>query len=318
MTLSGIEKLTVLGAGVLGGQIAWHSAYKGKQVTVYDINENALDTCKAAQSGYADIYLADVGATPADIEATRSRLNFSTNLADAVKDTDLVIEAVPEIPDIKTSVYSDLAKLLPEHTIIASNSSTFLPSTFAEATGRPSQFCCLHFANLIWAANIAEVMAHPSSSRDTLLAVTRFAIEIGMVPIPVRKEQNGYVLNTWFVELLKSSITLIANGVCAAEDVDRTFLIANPGAQLGPCAMVDIVGMTTAYNIASYWGEVSGDEQWFINRDYLKANFIEKNKMGMSVGEGFYSYPNPAFAEPDFLKVPDISSAEAMVDLIKP
>jgi len=308
-----MKHLTVLGSGVLGGQIAWHSAYKGKTVVVYDIDEAALARCRGAHEVYAGIYLQDVGATAAEIAATRGRLSFTTDLAQAVARADLVIEAVPEIPAVKTSVYTAMAPLLPAHTLIATNSSTLLPRDFAAATGRPEKFCALHFANLIWSMNLAEVMAHPGTSKDTLTQVTEFALDIGMVPIAVQKEQNGYVLNTWFVPLLNAAQTLVTNGVCAPEDVDRTYLIANRGARIGPMGMIDVVGMKTGYDVLMYWGHVNGDEQMLKNAAYVKKNFLDQGKLGLQTGQGYYSYPDPAFMRPDFLALPDRSKVAEIV-----
>lgn len=314
---SGLKNLSMIGAGVLGGQIAWQSAFKGKQVVVYDINQEGLERCKAAQQMYAGIYQQDLGATPEQIEQTRSRLRFTTDLADAVAAADVIIEAVPEVPEIKIKLYQQMAELLPAHTIIATNSSTLLPSQFAEYTGRPEQYCALHFANLIWALNVAEVMAHTGTSEATLTAITGYAIEIGMVPIPIQKEQNGYVLNSWFVPLLQASLGLVVNGVSTPEYVDRTFMIANRSS-MGPCAMIDMVGMATAYNIGMHWGTVKNDQQMLKNAAYLKAHFIDKGLMGFQTGEGFYKYPNPAFQASDFLDVPDFSAVAGLVKLIKP
>jgi len=199
MSRSHLDRLTVLGAGVLGSQIGWHSAFKGKTVVIYDPVPEALRKAKVAHDTYAQIYKAQLGASDADIAATRARLTLSGDLKAAVAQADFVIEAVPEVPDIKTQVYREMAGLLPPHTLIATNSSTLLARDFADATGRPAKFCALHFANLIWTMNLAEVMAHAGTARETLTVVTHFAIEIGMVPIPVQKEQNGYVLNSWFV-----------------------------------------------------------------------------------------------------------------------
>lgn len=137
--MSSINKVTVLGSGVLGGQIAWHTAYKGKSV-VYDIAADALERCQRAHGQYAEIYRQDVGAGEADIAAPRSRLRYSTDLADAVKQADLVIEAVPEVPAIKTEIHRKMAPLLPPHRLIATNSSTLLARDFAVATGRPDKF----------------------------------------------------------------------------------------------------------------------------------------------------------------------------------
>ncbi|MEJ2542206.1 MAG: 3-hydroxyacyl-CoA dehydrogenase [Gemmatimonadota bacterium] len=305
MAGSGLDRVTVLGAGVLGGQIAWHSAYQGKTVAVYDPFPEAVDRARTAHESYAAIYRKDLGADDAALDATRSRLSFFGDLEPAVADADLVIEAVPEVPEIKNDVYGQMAGLLPERTLIATNSSTLLPRDFAEATGRPDRYCALHFANMIWALNVVEIMAHPGTSPDTLTAVTRFGIEIGQVPIPVQKERNGYVLNSWFVPLLTAGISLVAEGVATPEDVDRTFMIMNRGCSMGPCGMTDMVGMKTAYDVSAYWGEVNDDDQMRSNAAFLKENFLDKGLQGMLGGKGFYTYPDPAYAADDFLAVPD-------------
>ncbi|GAA3524843.1 3-hydroxyacyl-CoA dehydrogenase [Aeromicrobium panaciterrae] len=314
--MSRLNNVTLLGSGVLGGQIAWHSAYKGKTVIVYDIAEDALKHCRDMHDQYAAIYLADVGATNAEIVATRDRLTYTTVLADAVAQTDLVIEAVPEIPDVKTAVYEEMASFLPEHTLVATNSSTFLPSTFAEATGRPEKFCALHFGNGIWAMNFAEIMAHASTTRTTLTEITEFAIEIGMMPIPVRKEQNGYVVNTWTVALSNAAQTLVTNGISTPEDVDRSFM--KFGFPIGPFGMLDQVGMKTAYDVLSYWGVENSDEQMTANANYIKENLLDKGLLGAQTGQGYYTWPSPSFLEPDFLAVPDISKVSEIVSLLMP
>ena len=318
MSHSHLDRLTVLGAGVLGGQIGWHSAFKGKSVVIYDPFPEALRKAAVAHDTYAQIYAAELGASPDDIAATRARLTLSSDLKAAVARADFVIEAVPEIPETKTQVYREMAGLLPPHTLVATNSSTLLARDFAEAIGRPAKYCALHFANLIWRLNLAEIMAHPGTARETLTAVAHFAIEIGMVPIPVQKEQNGYVLNSWFVPLLAAGATLVVNGVATPEEVDRTFMIANRGCAMGPCGMVDVVGMKTAYDICSYWGAVNNDAQMLRNAAYVKERFLDHGLQGMLGGEGFYKYPNPAYAAPDFLEVPDASVVPALVDRIMP
>lgn len=316
--MSRIDHLTTLGSGVLGGQIAWHSAFRGKTVVACDVSDEALAKCRAAHEVYAGIYRSALGATEADIAQTRARLSYTSDLAAAVSKADLVIESVPEVPEIKTRAYEAMAPLLPQHTLLATNSSTLLASDFAAATGRPTKFCALHFANLIWALNIAEIMAQPATDDDTLTQGTEFAIEIGMVPIAVRKEQNGYVLNTWFVALLNAAQTLVTNGVSTPEDVDRSYLICNPGAGRGPMAMIDMVGMQTALNVLSYWGTRNQDEQMLRNAEYIKARFVDHGKLGLPTGEGYYRYPNPAYERPDFLAVPDKSTVPAIVALARP
>lgn len=316
--MSRIHRLTTLGSGVLGGQIAWHSAYRGKTVVAYDLNDEALARCRAAHDQYARIYRSDVGASEDAIAATRARLSYTTDLAAAVAEADLVIESVPEVPDIKTAAYRKMARLLREHTLLATNSSTLLASDFAAATGRPEKFCALHFANLIWLMNVAEIMAHPTTADDTLTQVTEFAIEIGMLPIPVRKEQNGYVLNTWFVALLNAAQTLVTNGISTPEDVDRTFLKCNPGAVMGPMALIDMVGMQTALNVLMYWGHKNNDEQMLRNAQYVKTHFVDQGLFGLPTGQGYYRYPNPAYQDKDFLAIPDMSRVPELVALARP
>jgi len=316
--MSRIHRLTTLGSGVLGGQIAWHSAYRGKTVVAYDVNDEALARCRAAHDQYARIYRTDVGASEDAIAATRARLTYTSDLAAAVANADLVIESVPEVPEIKTAAYRKMAPLLREHTLLATNSSTLLPSDFAAATGRPEKFCALHFANLIWLMNVAEIMAHSTTADDTLTQVTEFAIEIGMLPIPVRKEQNGYVLNTWFVALLNAAQTLVTNGISTPEDVDRTYLKCNPGASMGPMALIDMVGMQTALNVLTYWGHRNNDEQMLRNAEYVKTHFVDRGLLGLPTGQGYYRYPNPAFMDKDFLAIPDVSRVPDLVALVRP
>lgn len=316
MSESGLDKLTVIGAGVLGGQIAWHSAYMGKTVVVYDLYDEALERCREAQQQYAIIYAQDLDASATDIAATRDRLSYSSDLTAAVVAADLIIEAAPEIPEVKTALYQQLASSLPAHTLLATNSSTLLPSQFAEATGRPEKFCSLHFANLIWSMNLAEIMAHSTTSKSTILAITQFAIEIGMVPVPLQKEHSAYVINTMLVPLLQAAQTLVTNGISTAETIDRTYMIMNRGCSMGPCGIMDVVGMKTCYDILSYWGAENEDQQMLTNAAYIKQHFVDPGNMGLLSGQGYYSYPNPSYQSEDFLDVPDISRAQEFANLV--
>ena len=281
---SGLKNLSMIGAGVLGGQIAWQSAFKGKQVVVYDINQEGLERCKAAQQMYAGIYQQDLGATPEQIEQTCSRLRFTTDLADAVAAADVVIEAVPEVPEIKIKLYQQMAELLPAHTIIATNSSTLLPSAIQDATGRPDRFIALHFANQIWKYNTAEVMGTQDTDPKVFDALLAFAADIGMVPIALHKEKAGYVLNSLLVPLLNAAAELAAGGYADPHDVDKVWRIAT-GAPLGPFQIYDIIGLTTPYNILSH-----GSEHTQQLAAWLKEHYIDHGKLGVASGEGFYRY----------------------------
>lgn len=318
MDIMPIDKVLILGSGVLGGQIAWQVAYKDKHAVVYDINEEALDNCKKAYETYAELFRKEYNLTETDIEFLLKRIQFTTNLDEATQGIDLVIEAVPEKPEIKNSVYTQLATTLPEHSLIATNTSTLVPSQFADVTGRPEKFCTLHFAATPWQLNLAEIMAHDTTARETIAAITQFAIEIGMVPIPLKKEQHGYLLNTWLVSLLNSAQTLVTNGIGTAEDVDRTYMIFNKGSGMGPFGILDVVGMRTACNILYHWSEIYEDEQMRKNADYLKEHFLDKGLLGVQSGQGYYRYPKPAYLMENFTSVPDIRMVNYFVDVIQP
>ena len=296
-----IKNVTIAGGGTLGSQIAWQTAFHGFNVTVYDAFEKGLDGSKSFHKQFASLFMETRGATQAEIDQTLSRLSYTTSLEEAVKDADLISESIPENEEIKKSFYTELGKVDPEKTIFTTNSSTTVPSVYAKETGRPAKFLALHFANGIWDANVGEVMGHPGTDSAIFDRVIEFAKEIGMVPIPIRKEQNGYVLNSLLVPFLSAAANLLFTGVSDAESIDKTWMISF-GSKIGPFGILDMVGMETSYNIDMLWGEKMGDQSMIDRANYIKENYIDKGKMGVSSGEGFYKYPNPSYEGPDFLK----------------
>ncbi|MEI2274593.1 3-hydroxyacyl-CoA dehydrogenase [Sphingobacterium sp. ML3W] len=295
------KNITIAGSGVLGYQIAFQTAFHGYQVTVYDINEEVLEKAKSKFGMLEKAFRQDLHATDEQLEATFKRLSYTSDLAQAVQDSDLLIEAVPENPAIKIAFYKELAKVAPEKTIFATNSSTLLPSQFAQDTERPSKFLSLHFANEIWKHNTAEIMGHPGTDPQIFDAVVDFAKSIGMVALPLNKEQPGYIVNSLLVPLLSAATDLLVNEVADVETIDKTWMVAT-GAPTGPFGILDIVGITTAYNINKMSAEATKDPLKIKTVAYLKEHFIDKNKLGVATGEGFYTYPNPAYQAPGFLK----------------
>jgi len=295
-----IKNVTIAGAGVLGSQIAWQTAFHGFNVTVYDVFEKGLEGGKEFHKKFAEIFKTQRGARQEEIDATLSRLSYTTNLEEAVKDADLISESVPESLEIKKSFYNDLAKFAPEKTIFTSNSSTMLPSSYAEETGRPEKFLALHFANPVWDANVGEVMMHKGTDPKYFDIVLEFAKNIGMVPIPIHKEQAGYVLNSLLVPLLTIGQHLYFSGVSDYESIDKTWMIST-GAKYGPFGIIDMIGMQTVYNIALMNGQKTNNKEMIERAAKIKAEFIDKGKLGIATGEGFYKYPNPKYNNPDFL-----------------
>ena len=296
-----IKNVTIAGGGTLGSQIAWQTAFNGFNVIVYDAFDKGIESSKTFHKKFGELFSSTRGASKKEIEETFNRISYTTDLSAAVKDADIISESVPENVEIKKSFYTELAKVAPEKTIFTTNSSTTLPSDYAGYTGRPEKFLALHFANGIWDANVGEVMGHPGTDKKIFERVVEFAREIGMVPIPIYKEQNGYVLNSLLIPLLNAAGNLFVSGVTDVESVDKTWMIST-GSKLGPFGVMDAIGMQTMYNIDTLWGEKLGDQAMLDRAAFIKKEYIDKGKMGMSTGEGFYKYPNPSYADPDFLK----------------
>ena len=295
------KNITIAGSGVLGYQIAFQTAFHGFNVTVYDITDENLAKAKTKFNTLSEAYKNDLNATQDQLDKTYQNLRYTSNLVEAVKNADLLIEAVPENPKIKIDFYKEVAKVAPEKTVFATNSSTLLPSQFAEATGRPSKFLALHFANTIWIHNTAEIMGQPKTDPKVFEDVIAFAKAIGMLALPLHKEQPGYILNSLLVPLLSAATSLLVKEVADPETIDKTWMKAT-GAPLGPFGILDVVGITTAYNIDKIAAEKTKDPIKIKTVAYLKENYIDKNKLGVASGEGFYKYPNPAYKKQDFLK----------------
>ncbi len=291
------SKVTVAGSGTLGSQIAFQSAYSGKEVVVYDINDDILEQARVRMNSLAPEYVKDLNSTDQQLKDTFNRLSYNSNLEDAVKHADIIIEAIPERIDIKEDFYSKLAKVAPKETVFTTNTSTLLPSQFAKFTGRPEKFLALHFANKIWLNNVAEIMKHEGTDSTIFQDVIAFAKEIGMITIPIEKEQPGYVMNSLLVPLIEAGEELWVNGITDPHTIDKTWMIAT-GAPRGPFAILDYVGLNTNYNI-----NLAKDTE--LSRKIaqnLKENYIDKGKLGIQTGEGFYKYPNPEYLKENFLK----------------
>lgn len=280
-----IANVTLLGTGVLGAQIALQAAWHGFAVTAYGIDEVALEKGRDAVEAIGRRYLADLpDATQEKVDAVTRVIIWTTDLNVAAASADLVIEAIPENLDLKREVYQRLGAAAPAHTIFASNSSTLLPGDMAGSTGRPDRFLALHFANEIWVHNLAEIMGHAGTSPEIFKVVVEFARAIGMEPIVIHKEKAGYVLNSLLVPFLSSASELLVDGVAEFEAIDKAWKIAT-GSPKGPFEIYDIVGLGTAWHISS-----SGSPKQREFAEFLKQNYIDKGKMGVASGEGFYKY----------------------------
>lgn len=295
-----IKKVTVAGGGVLGSQIAYQTAFSGFNVTLYGRRESSIQAAKQRIEQLRPAYLHDLHISDSEFDAGLKNLQYETNLNQAVATADLVIESLPEDLAVKQKFYRSIADVAPKSTISASNSSTMLPSQFAESTGRPTQFLNMHFANHIWINNTAEIMGTQQTSTDTYQSIVQFARDIKMVPIEVKKEQPGYVLNSMLTPLLMAGLSLWAKDVAEPQTIDKTWMIAT-GAPMGPFAIIDMIGLRTAISIPM---AQAGDEDGKIATAITEKlqERLDSNKLGAESGEGFYHYPDPEFQQESFLK----------------
>lgn len=312
-----MKKVVVAGGGVLGSQIAYQAAYCGFDVTIWLRSEGSigrtqpkLDHLKQVYAetiekmdtpegktfqnwarGIADLDTFNKEECLAKSEHAYSSIRLELDMKKAVEDADIVIESMAENVEDKNAFYKALAPLLPEKTILVTNSSTLLPSKFAKITGRPEKYLSLHFANSIWKNNTAEVMAQSLTDPKYFDEVMKFAGEIRMIALPVRKEKAGYLLNSMLVPLLFSGMDLYVNGVSDPQSIDKAWELGT-GAPKGPFRILDTVGLTTAHNIVKMYLKVPSflAPYNFKGMDKMLKEYIAAGKLGMSSGEGFYKY----------------------------
>jgi 3-hydroxybutyryl-CoA dehydrogenase len=295
-----IHTILVIGSGTMGGQIALQCAMHGFEVNLYDIEVAALDKGMAQIRGYLDWFVAQAGLPAAQVGAIFERIHPMTDPASAAAKADLVSESIPEIPVLKGKVFAQFNNLCPPYTIFTTNTSTLVPSMFAEATGRPERFAALHFHGYVWISNVVDIMPHPGTSDETLDLLEAFARRIGQIPIRLSKENYSYVFNNMLNALLRSATSLVANEVTSYENVDRAWMgvMKTP---VGPFGILDQVGLETAYDINQYWATVLNDGELQKNADLLKT-YVDQGWLGVKTGQGFYTYPDPAFQKPGFVE----------------
>jgi len=294
------NKITTAGAGTMGSQVAWQMAFHGKYVTVYDAIPAGLEKGKAFHRDYAEHFRTERGATRTQIDDTFSRLTYTTDLSAAVRDADLISESVPESIPIKESFWREVSRHAPARTVFTTNTSTLSPSVLAGYVDRPQKFLALHFAIGVWDSNIGEVMGHPGTDPAVFERLLIFAAEIGLVPIPIRKEQNGYIVNSLIVPWCTAALNLLVRGVSDFESIDRTWMIALQSG-MGPCGMMDRMGLGVVHHVAKLVGETTPNAKALDYAGYIDEHFIQKGRLGVASGEGFYRYPNPAYAQPGFM-----------------
>lgn len=317
MKLEDVRRVTVAGGGTQGSQIASQIAYKGYDVTVWVRSEESvgrarprfetvrgqyLDALEQMRSGDPDAYCRGLSderdLTPEQIDGLKAQaaerlgaIRFATDWDEAFGDADVVVECINENPAEKTAFYTELSGHLPDRTVLLTDSSTLLPSMFADATGRPDRFMSFHFANQIWRNNLTELMRQDRTSDETFELAKGFAASIGMIGLPLNKEQPGYILNTLLIPWLKAAVGLVADGVADHETVDLTWQLAT-GADPGqtPFRKLDKIGLPLAWKIIGMDPAAKDPDSTVARSVALLKRYIDEGKTGVAAGEGFYSY----------------------------
>lgn len=288
----------IIGAGTMGQQIGFQCASHGFDVVLYDVAPAVLDKSRAGLDKLAGDFVAGGKLTKEAADRSLERILMTSDPAAAAADADLVSESVPEDPELKARVFAQFNDLCPSRTVFTTNTSSLVPSMFAEATGRPAQFAAFHFHD-VRLTNIVDIMPHPGTAPETIDLVKAFAEKIGQVAIVLEKENHGYVFNTMLMDLMKAAQTLASRGVAAVEDIDRAWMGIMHTA-VGPFGIMDSIGLDTALKVTDYWAGVLNDPQARMNADFVRQ-YVDAGNLGVKSGRGFYNYPEPAFSRPGFI-----------------
>jgi len=299
MGLNPIKTICVVGAGYMGASFGLQCAVHGYPVRLYDIAEDAL---KRAEQGYVqelDNMVEQQYVTSQERESILKRIQFIQDLKEGVAQTDLIFEAVPEKLELKRKVFTQLDQICPPPTILATGSSALRVSQIEDATQRWDRVLNTHFYPPVWQMPVVELMRGSETSDETIVRVQQFMQNIDMTPLMVLKESTGYLFNRVWRTIKKEVLHLVDAGVASFEDVDRAWMITlkKPA---GPFGMMDRIGLDVILNVELVYYQESGDES--DAPPILLTDKVENGELGVKTGKGFYTYPNPVFQNPAWLK----------------
>ena len=282
-----ITKVLIIGAGTMGQQIGWICAAHGLSVVVYDIQTDFLDAAAAGVGKLSRRFVRCGHLTPEAAASAASLIRYTTDPDEAAREADLVSESVPEDPELKGRVLADFNRRCPERTLFTTNTSSLLPSMFAEATGRPDRFVALHFHD-VSISRVVDVMPHPGTSPETTERIRDFALRIGQDPIVLQRENSGYLFNNMLMAVIGEALALAAGGVASVEDIDRSWT-GITHMPMGPFGIMDSIGLQTVWTVSDYWARKNHDPRGRANADFVQT-FLDQGRLGRKTGQGFYTY----------------------------
>lgn len=300
MIVDDIRKILIVGLGAMGQKIALQCACFGYDVVAYDAFPESLENARAKIPALAAGLIAQGKMTSETSETALAGIVYTIRPEDGA-DADLLNESIFEDPDIKGKVFAQFNEVCQPKTIFTTNTSTLLPSMFAEATGRPDRFAALHFYG-VFDHQLVDVMPHPGTDAEIVELLAAFAKRIKQTPLIFRKEFPGYVANAIFGAMNDMAIKIaLVEKVASVEDVDRAVML-HLDMPLGPFGLNDRVGLDTIWHVMESRAKMSKDPGLQQFADDFKRDYINQGRLGVKSGRGFYTYPDPAYLRPGFLE----------------
>lgn len=281
------KKVTVIGAGTMGRQIALNAAINECITTLNDQSEQVLADVKKWSDGYLDSRVRKGKMTEQEALDTKSRFLLEIDLEKAAKDADLVIEAIVENLDVKLGLFEELERICGSDTVFASNSSTFFPSQYSVATKRPDKVIGMHYFNPALQMELLEVVLSDDVSEETLETVKAYGKQTKKKVIVVQKEIPGFVVNNIFGGITSIAWELLDGGYASYEDID---IAAEKGLghPMGPFRTMDYSGLDTILSVRKSRHEL--DPEKYPAPNEVLTEMVEKGRLGVKTGEGFYNY----------------------------
>ena len=282
----GIERIAVLGAGQMGNGIAQVAACAGYEVVMIDIKQDYLDKGLAAIENSLSRVVKKERMTQQDADAAISLISTSTEKTSAA-DADLVVEAIPEIPELKFSTFAELDSICKPEAILASNTSSISINAIADATNRPDRVIGMHFMNPVPVMKLVEVINGQDTSSEVTELVVEASERMGKVPLACN-DSPGFVSNRILCPMINEAILALEEGVAEPEAIDGIMKLGM-NHPIGPLALADLIGLDTILHIMNVLHEGFEGNPKYAPSDLLK-NMVSEGKLGRKSGEGFYNY----------------------------